>query len=65
MNGEIEHDGKEFKWWAGRASQEAEARFCVHCWRKDYGVTRYYDYEPDHAEAEKSARKLAPAVARL
>lgn len=65
MNGQIEQNGESYEWWAGKASPETDHEYCVHCYRGDYGVTRYYDYEPDQNEAETTARKLAPMVQQL
>ncbi len=65
MKGQIEHNGERYDWWAGKASPDAESDFCVHCRKGDYGVTRYYDYEPDSKEAEITARKLIPMVRDL
>ncbi len=65
MKGHIEQNGTRYEWWAGKASPEAEGEYCVHCRNGDYGVTRYYDNEPDQNEAETTARKLIPVVRQL
>lgn len=66
MQGKIEQAGKSYEWWAGKANPDAEGGdFCVHCRQGEYGVTRYFDREPDKAQAERAARELAPAVDKL
>jgi hypothetical protein len=65
MNGQFETDGKNYEWWAGPASPDAEEDYCVHCRRGDWGVTKYVESSPSQSTAEQTARTLASQVDTL
>ncbi len=65
MEGKFNQGSNEYEWWAGKASKDANSRYCVHCFRGDHGVTLYMDENPVQASAEKTAQKLVPFVDQM
>lgn len=65
MEGKFRQGKNEYEWWAGKASNIANSRYCVHCFRDDHGATLYMDEEPDQDMAEQTAHKLVPAVDQM
>ncbi|MEM6485428.1 MAG: hypothetical protein AAF662_10650 [Pseudomonadota bacterium] len=65
MRGVVSINELDFHWWAGPASDEVDAAFCVHCRRGQYGVTEYHDRPLNDDQAAAVARVLAPAVEQV
>lgn len=65
MSGSFDYSENTYNWWAGNAAPAPEGKYCVHCWRKKIGVTRYTDEELTHSQAEQIAQDLAPVVERI
>ena len=65
MEGKFRQGKNEYEWWAGRASDIANSRYCVHCFREDHGATLYMDEEPDQDMAEQTAHKLVSTVDQM
>ena len=62
MLGKFRQGKNEYEWWAGKASDIANSRYCVHCFRGDHGATLYMDEEPDETLAQQTAQSLVPIV---
>ena len=65
MDGKFKQGSNEYEWWAGKASEDANSRYCVHCFREDHGATLYMDEKPDQATAENTAKKLVSTVDQM
>jgi hypothetical protein len=65
MEGKFRQGKHEYEWWAGKASNIANSRYCVHCFREDHGATLYMDEEPDENTAEQTAQQLVSTVDQM
>lgn len=65
MDGKFTQGKNEYEWWAGKASNIANSRYCVHCFREDHGATLYMDVEPDETLAKQTAKSLVPTVDQM